>query len=153
MVHWTCTLMAKRRTLAKGDDDPEIKKDIKVDAVQLVNDVKKKIENRVSNLGKLKRITALVLIYLRNLFFKVHRKKSMVQMTVSCEIMPGSQSFPDLKTVQMAKSVIVKSFQIRYFSNELEILEEKGILNKKSSIYNLGPYLDRCSLLRADGQI
>ena len=42
MVHWTCTLMAKRRTLAKGDDDPEIKKDIKVDAVQLVNDVKKK---------------------------------------------------------------------------------------------------------------
>ena len=104
-------------------------------------------------MGKLKRIIALVLIYLRNLFFKVHRKKSMVQITVSCEIMPSSQSFPDLKTVQMAKSTIVKSFQIRYFSNKLEILEEKGILNKKSCIYNLDPYLDRCSLLRADGQI
>ena len=40
--------MAERRTLAKGDDDPEIKKDIKVNAVQLVN-VKKmlKIESQI----------------------------------------------------------------------------------------------------------
>ena len=30
---------------------------------------------------------------------------------------------------------------------------EKGILNKKSSIYNLDPFLDRCGLLRVGGRI
>ena len=33
------------------------------------------------------------------------------------------------------------------------ILEEKVILNKKSNIYKLGPYLDRCGWLRGGGQI
>ena len=41
-------------------------------------------------------------------------------------------SFPDLKSVQMAESVIIKSSCRRNFRNELKILEEKGILNKKS---------------------
>ena len=57
-----------------GDDDPEIKRDVKVNAVQLVNDVLENVEKRVSNWGKLKRIIALVLIYLRRLLLKVHRK-------------------------------------------------------------------------------
>ena len=62
-------------------------------------------------------------------------------------------SFPDLVSVQIAESVIVKSSQRRYFSNELEILEQKRILNKKSRIYKLDPYLVRYSLLRVGGQI
>ena len=49
--------MAKRRTLAKlqcivscvGDDDPAIKRDVKVNAVQLVNDVFENVTKRVSN--------------------------------------------------------------------------------------------------------
>ena len=49
--------------------------------------------------------------------------------------------------------MIIKSSQRRNFSNELKILEEKGILNKKSGIYKFEPYLDRCDLLRVDGQI
>ena len=80
-----------------GDDDPEIERDVKVNAVQLVNDVLENVEKRVSNWGKLKRIIALVLIYLRRLLLKVHRKKGMVEMTASYDIVPGTQSFPDLK--------------------------------------------------------
>ena len=53
----------------------------------------------------------------------------------------------------MAKSVIMKSSQRSYFSHELKILEQKGILNKKSSIYKVDSYLDRCGLLRIGGQI
>ena len=124
-----------------GDDDPERKKDVKVNAVQLVNDVLEKVEKRVSNWCKLKRIIALVLIYLRRLLLKVHRKKDMVEMTASYDIVPGTQSFPDLNSVHMAESSIIKSSQRRYFSNESKILEEKGILNKKNSIYKLDPIL------------
>ena len=40
----------------------------------------------------------------------------------------------------MAESVILKSSQRKYFSSELEILEEKEILSKKSTIYKLDPY-------------
>ena len=40
----------------------------------------------------------------------------------------------------MAESVVLKSSQRKYFSDELEILEEKEILSKKSTIYKLDPY-------------
>ena len=136
-----------------GDDDPEIKKDVKVNTVQLVNDVLENVKKRVSNWWKLKNIIALVLIYLRRLLLKVHRRKSMVKMTASYDIVRGTQRFLDLKSVQMAESVIIKSSQKRYFSNEMRILEEKAIFNKKSSIYKLDPYLDRCGLLRVGGRI
>ena len=72
----------------------------------------------------------------------------MVEMTASYEIVPDSQRFPDLESVQNAESMITKSSQRRYFSNGPDILEEKGILNKKSNIYKLDPYLDGCYLLR-----
>ena len=93
------------------------------------------------------------MIYLRRLLLKVHRKKSMVEMTASYDIVPGTQSFPDLNSVQMAESLRIKSSQSKYFSNELKILGEKTILNKKSSIYKLDPFLDRCGLLRVGGRI
>ena len=129
-----------------GDVDPEIKRDIKV---QLVYDVLENIEKQVSNWCKLKRIIALVLLYLKKLLLKVHRKKNMVEMTASYVIVPGTQSFPDLNSVQMAESLIVKSSQRRYFSNELKI----AILSEKSGIYKLDPYLGRCGLLRVGGRI
>ena len=124
------------------DDDPEIKRDVKVNAVQLVNDVLENVKKGVSNWCKLKRIIALVLIYLRRLLLKVHRKKGIVEMTASYDIVPDIQSFPDLISVQMAESLILRSSQRKYFSIELKILGEKGIFNR-SSIYKLDPFLDR----------
>ena len=53
----------------------------------------------------------------------------------------------------MVESLIIKSFQRRSFSNELKILEMKGILNKKSSIYTLDSYLDKRGLLRVGCRI
>ena len=64
-------------------------------------------------------------------------------MIANYDIVPGPQCFPDLNSVQMAESLIIKSSQRRHFSNELKILEEKGLLSKKSSIYKLDPYVDR----------
>ena len=93
------------------------------------------------------------MIYLRRLLLKVHRKKSMVEMTASYDIVPGTQSFPGLNSVQMAESLRINSSQSKYFSNELKIVGEKAILNKKSSIYKLDPFLDRCGLLRVGGRI
>ena len=111
-----------------------------------MNDVFENVEKRVSNWCKLKRITTLVLIYHRRLLLKVHRKKGMVEMTASYGIVSGTQSFPDLNSFQMAESLIIKSSRGRYFSNEMKILEEKGILNNKNSIYKLDSCLDRCGL-------
>ena len=94
-----------------GDDDPEIKRDVKVNAVKLVNDVLENVKKRVSNWCKLKRIIALVLIYLRRLLLKVHRKKGIVETTAGYDIVPGTRSFPDLYSVQMAESLKIKSSQ------------------------------------------
>ena len=86
-----------------------------------MNDVLENVEKRVSNWCKLKMIIAPVLIYQRRLLLKGYRKKGMVEMTASYDIVPDTQSFPDLKSVQMAESVLIKSSQRRYFSNELKI--------------------------------
>ena len=61
--------------------------------------------------------------------------------------------FPELNSVQKAESLIIKSSHRKYFSNELKILVQKGIINKNSSIYKLDLYLDRCGLLRVGGRI
>ena len=90
---------------------------------------------------------------LRRWLLKVHSNKGVVEMTTSYVIVPGAQSFPDLISAHMAGSLIIKSSQRRYFSNELGILGEKGILNKKSRIYKLDPCLDRCDLLRVGDRI
>ena len=74
-------------------------------------------------------------------------------MTASYDIVPGARSFPGLNSVQLAESLIIKSPQRKYSSNELKILEETGILNKKRSIYKLDTFLDRCGLLRVGGRI
>ena len=74
-------------------------------------------------------------------------------MTASYDIVSGARSFPGLNSVQLAESLITKSPQRKYFSNELKILGETGILNKKTSIYKLDPFLDRCGLVRVGGQI
>ena len=55
-------------------------------------------------------------------------------MTASYGIVPGARSFPGLNLVQLADSLIIKSPQRKYFSNELKIFGKTGILNKKSSI-------------------
>ena len=89
----------------------------------------------------------------KKIALKVDRKKDIVEMTASYDIVSGTRSFPDLNSVQMAESLIIKSSQRKYFSNELKILGKKGILNKKSSIYMLDPFLDRCGLLRVGGRI
>ena len=63
-------------------------------------------------------------------------------MSASYDIVPGARSFPGLNSVQLAESLRIKTPQRKYFSNELKILGETGILNKKSSIYKLDPFLD-----------
>ena len=117
-----------------------------------MNDVFENVKKQVSNWCKLKRIIALVLIYLRRLLLKVHRKKGIVEMTASYDILPDTLSFPDLNSVQMAESLIIRSSQRKYFSIELKILGEKGIFNRKTSIYKLDPFLDRCGLLGVGGR-
>ena len=152
--------MAKRRTLAMlhcsnlcGRWWSRNQKGCKSQSSTTGDCVLENVEKWVSNWCKLKRIIALVLIYLRRLLLKVHRKKGIVERTASYDIVPGTRSFPDLYSVQMAESLKIKSSQWRYFSNELKILGEKGILNKKISIYKLDPFLDRCGLLRVGGRI
>ena len=68
-----------------------------------MNDVLENVKKRVSNWCKLKRIIALVLIYLRRLLLVVHRKKGMVEIIESYGFLPRAHSFPDLNSVQMAE--------------------------------------------------
>ena len=46
------------------------------------------VEKKVSNWCKLKMI--IVLVYLRRLLLKAHRKKGMVEMTPSYDFVPGT---------------------------------------------------------------
>ena len=82
-----------------GDDHIEIKKDFKVSAMELVHYVLENVEKRVSNWCRMKRIIALVLIHLRTLLLEVYRRKAWLKMKVSYEVVPSSQTFPDLESV------------------------------------------------------
>ena len=137
-----------------GDDDPEIKRDVKVNAVQLVNDVLENVKKWISNWSKLKRIIALLLIYLRRFLLKVHRKKGMVKMTAKLWHCAWYSEFSWPKFSPDGRVIDNKIISVKVFLKWAEDLGRgRIILNKKSSIYKLDPYLDRHGLLRVCGRI
>ena len=87
MVHLTLLQRVEHysKVTCVGDDHIEVKKDFKVSAMELVHYVLENVEKRVSNWCRMKRIIA--------------QKEGMVEMTASYEIVPSSQTFPDLESV------------------------------------------------------
>ena len=100
-----------------SEDDPEIKKDIKVCTIIKNKRIIAHLSEKVSSWSKMKRITAITLCYKKKLHQSVHKKKGI-------NIDDRQTGLVSLEEIQPAESKIIKSVQEGYFKDEIEALKK-----------------------------
>ena len=129
-----------------SEDDPEIKKDIKVCAIIKNKDIIDHLSEKVSRWFKMKRIIAIALCYKKRLLQSAQKKKGV-------DIDDRQTGLVSLEDIQSAEREIIKSIQEGYFKDEIEALKKKQRLKASSCIVRLDPFMDSKELLRVGGRI
>ena len=93
---------------------------------------------RFSSFGKLIRVIALVLTFVRKL------KKSPS---------PTGKSLALNEMMCNARKVLLKDIQGRYYSSEIQDLKVNGVVSRHSSLLSLSPFLDSEGIIRIRGRL
>ena len=126
-----------------SEDDPEIKKDIKVCAIFKNKGIIDHLSEKVPSWSKMKRIIAIALCY----------KKRLLQKKKGIDIHDRQTGLVSLEDIQSAEREIIKSVQEGYFKDEIEALKKKQRLKASSCIIRLDLFMDSEGLLRVGGRI
>ena len=120
------------------DDDPEIKKVHKVNAVQVGNGVLVQLQRLTWNCNRMKRVMAL-LIKIKDIWLKrIAKTASIIQLHDSI----------DVKALQEAQDLLFKMVQDQSFANEKKHLLEGKAVPRGSCIVKLDPFLDDKGIIR-----
>ena len=135
-----------------NDTDPEIKTEIKVNALVMEVGVLEKLETSISSWIKLVRGVAWIIKIKKILPTRIKKERSNI---VGNEHQQGSLT---VSLLDEAKRNIVRWHQQQAFSEEIKQLKNTHMqkekqLKKNSGIYNLDPYLDKEGLLRVGGRL
>ena len=109
-----------------SEDDPEIKKDIKVCAIIKNKNIIDHLSEKVSSWSKMKRIIAIALCYKKRLLQSAQKKKGV-------DIDDRQTGLVSLEDIQSAEREIIKSVQ-GFFKDEIEALKKKQRLKASSCI-------------------
>ena len=125
------------------DDDPEIKKVHKVNAVQVGNGVLVQLQRLTWNCNRMKRVMAL-LIKIKDIWLKrIAKTASIIQLHDSI----------DVKALQEAQDLLFKMVQDQSFANEKKHLLEGKAVPRGSCIVKLVPFLDDKGIIRVGGRL
>ena len=105
-------------------DDPELKKQVKINKIAVESDLLGNIEEKYSCWLKIKQIIALVLIW------RIGTEKREMLPTRSKKVSDFSNdnlNLLDVELLQDAEKCIVKMAQSKYFNEELKLLKMKNI--------------------------
>ena len=123
-------------------EDPEVKKEAHVYVTSLKDDILSRLEKRISNWNKMKRIVGMVLQYKYKLLSKV---RSTDHSTDN-----NNHYF------QAAEEEIIRMVQKRRFQREINAMnmgESNVKLKKDSTIYNLDTFMGADGLIRVGGRL
>ena len=142
----------KQAAVNIDDNDPEIKTEIKANALVMEVGVLEKLEASISSWIKLVRVVAWIIKMKKTLLIRIKGERSNIA---------GNEHQPGRLTVSLldeAKKNIIRWHQQQAFPKEIKQLkntymQKEKQLRKKSGIYNLDPYLDKEGLLRVGGRL
>ena len=125
------------------NDDPEIKKVHKVNAVQVEHGVLVQLQRLTWNWSRMKKVMAL-LIKIKHIWLKRTAKvASLIQLHDSI----------DVKAIQEAQDLLSKVVQDQSFTNEKKHLLESKMVPRGSSIVKLDPFLDYKGIITVGGRL
>jgi len=106
------------------------------------------IFERYSSYEKLIRVVAFCLRFINSIKHKIKRINPDLKHNLIKSISPCSND-----ELENAKLVLVKILQGRFFKKEIDDISKYGIVNKKSPILKLNPFLDENGILRVGGRL
>ena len=128
-------------------DDPELKKSINVNQIQIkeskYSDILTGLEERISSWSKMKRIFAYALRFIRLTLKKIADKKFIEQ-----------HSEFDVQLIEEAGIMLIKMLQHKHFEEDMRCLSHnEASVKKNSRIVNLDPFVDENGILRVGGRL
>ena len=134
-------------------DDPDVKTLVSVNSVKYSNNVLTRLEKVTSSWDKMKRILAVVLLFIRKLKSKLQNESLNINSDIGINI-------SDCMSVQLmeeAQTQILRMVQQRSFSEEIKMLQStdtgESRIPKSSTVYKLDPFIDQYGLLRVGGRL
>ena len=130
------------------DDDPEVKREMKVHTISIKEGILERLESLISDWMRMKRVVAWILKYKKILSSRVRQN--------SVKILPKIGL--DVSLLEEAQQEIIRLHQQQAFKEEVETLMHSGngdrkTLMKRSSVYKLDPFIDERGLLRVGGSL
>ena len=119
-----------------------MKKEAHVCVTSLKDDILLRLENRISNWNKMKRIVGTVLQYKYKLLSNVRSS--------------DHSTYNSNHYFQAVEKEIIRMVQKRRFQKEVNAMnmEKSSVkLNKSSTIYNLDPFMDADGMVRVGGRL
>ena len=144
------------------DDDPEVVKAVRACNISEQFELLSTLERRISRWLKMKRVTAMILLFIKKLKRKTNNGNQVLLSS------PEQLTVSDIKE---AETVIIKMAQARAFQNEVSDLKKenertekrkenekklsKGRKSKKKAwqLWKLDPFIDEHGVLRVGGRL
>ena len=149
-------------TFEVREDDPEVKKVIKVHTVSTTHDLLTRLETRISDWCRCVRVLGWMQTFIRRCKVKVRRRRKELKESEDTE----TRSHLSVADLKVAEESLIRMVQYKYFESELRLLrnfkEEKGrkgekmrksVLKKSSSLRKLDPFLDEIGIIRVGGRL
>ena len=125
----------------------ELKRAIRGNAIQIVDDALANTERQVSSWAKLKHNVGYVLLCKKK-FLQSCKKGNPIQKEEPNRKIRCDKNQLEMVLIQKAEHQIIRASQRRHFSDEIKLMERNKCVKKSSSIYKLNPYIDDNGLLR-----
>ena len=139
-----CWSINEEQTKELSEEDPELKKVVKVNSIQMRNELLLREVAQTSSWTKLKRLLALLLM-VKDLWMKrLPKIKSLNQL----------EELIKVQQVENAQEKTFKIVQTDAFADEINHLQSKNERHTKGrSINKLDPFLDEKGILRVGGRL
>ena len=146
--------ITKQKVLCLSGDDPEVRRHVH-SAATPYNDFERNFLNRFSTFSRLRRITAWVLIFYKNVCKRVQERKQMEQEASENrgKLMNGiSHLSLSKQELEDAENCIVKSVQQAYFKEDVILVSEGKPVKRNSKLRKLDPMMTN-GILRIGGRL
>ena len=145
------------------EDDPEVRVTIKTNAIMVTSSIITRLEQRISEWSRMKRVLAWVVTYIQIIYQRTKSiSKSLRMVTLRSDKKLERMPTLNMEVLQKSELFILKMVQAKEFKKELKSLqpiqEFEGItkrseMKKIGGFYKLDPFIDKNGLLRVGGRL
>ena len=136
-------------------DDPETKKEVSINRIEVKTDTLETLETRFSSWNKMGRVFALVLKFKTNLLRNFFQKRDKTELHKQIGTL---EQFLSNAEIEIVEKKIIKMAQSRPFAEEISLLglaknKKVSKVKQNSKLYSLDPFIGEDQVLHLGGRL